>query len=299
MKKTANNLLIISILFLLSVSPIVSNTKDLSSSNIVETTQKKVSLPKELFDNTPLNPTKVYDNLYCFGTKSVVVWALKTSDGIILIDSMWDNKVAEVVVNGMKEVGLDPKDIKYVLVTHGHGDHYGGAKYFKDNFGSKILMSEVDTDLMLNSNEGANGSRSPKVKVDEFVKDLQQITLGDTVVTIIATPGHTPGGISLIFPVKQDGTTYMAGLWGGTAFPPELKDKISYKNSINYFRKYTSLAKVTVELTAHLFSEDGYNKLEKAKNRKSGEKNPFDLGEKGFAEYLNNLEKSIDEAIKK
>ena len=77
------------------------------------------------------------------------------------------------------------------------------------------------------------------------------------------------------------------------------QNQISYKNSINYFRKYTSLAKVTVELTAHLFSEDGYNKLEKAKNRKSGEKNPFDLGEKGFAEYLNNLEKSIDEAIKK
>lgn len=74
------------------------------------------NLSSELFDNTPLTPTKVFDNLYCIGTKSVVAWALQTSDGIILIDSIWDNNDAQLIIDD-------------ILISHGHGDHYGGAQY--------------------------------------------------------------------------------------------------------------------------------------------------------------------------
>lgn len=246
-------------------------------------------LPKELFDNTPLEPVKVFDNLYCFGTKSVVVWALKTSEGIILIDSMWDNNDAKMVADNMKKVGLNPEDIKYVIISHGHGDHYGGAQYFKDHYKSKILISEVDNELMLNSNEGANGPRSPKAKADIFVKDMEKITLGDTTVTIVSTPGHTPGGISMIFPVKENGFTYMAGIWGGTGLPKSDDDIKNYINSTEYFKNIAKKANVSVEITAHLFTENGYKKLEKSKNRNFEEPNPFFLGNSGFSEYLDNL----------
>lgn len=129
------------------------------------------NLPSELFDNTPLTPTKVFDNLYCIGTKSVVAWALQTFDGIILIDSMWDNNDAQLIIDGMEKLGLNPQDLKYILISHGHGDHYGGAQYLKDKYNAKIFMSNTDFYYMNNTFDGANGSRSPKCTVDEFLTD--------------------------------------------------------------------------------------------------------------------------------
>ena len=78
-----------------------------------------------LNDNTPLKPTKVFDNVYCIGTVSVVAWVINTSDGLILIDSMWDNRDAKLIEEGIKNFGLDPKNLKYIILSHGHGDHYG------------------------------------------------------------------------------------------------------------------------------------------------------------------------------
>ncbi|SMC23974.1 metallo-beta-lactamase class B [Clostridium acidisoli DSM 12555] len=74
--------------------------------------EEKIDLPQELFDNTPLEPTKVFDNLYCIGSRSVVAWVLKTSEGIILIDSMWDNHDAKLIIDGMKKLDLSPQEIK-------------------------------------------------------------------------------------------------------------------------------------------------------------------------------------------
>lgn len=129
------------------------------------------NLPSELFDNIPLTPTKVFDNLYCIGTKSVVAWALQTSDGIILIDSMWDNNDAQLIIDGMEKLGLNPHNLKYILISHGHGDHYGGAQYLKDKYNAKIFMSNTDFYYMNNTFDGANAARSPKCIVDEFLTD--------------------------------------------------------------------------------------------------------------------------------
>jgi metallo-beta-lactamase class B len=254
-------------------------------------------LPKELFDNTPLLPTKVFDNLYCIGSRSVVAWALKTSEGIILIDAMWDNRDAKLIIDGMEKLGLNPAEIKYIILTHGHGDHYGGAQYIKDKSGAKILMSETDFNFMNSENTGANGPRSPKCSVDSFVRDGQKVQLGDTTVTIVETPGHTPGCISLIFPVKEGGKSYTVAQWGGTGAPQDLSGKKEYRKSIDHFEKYIKSAHADVEITAHLFTENGYAKLEAARNRKKGDTNPFLIGKDGFSNYLNDLRKSIDKAI--
>lgn len=74
-------------------------------------------------------------------------------------------------------------------------------------------MSNTDFYYMNNTFDGANGSRSPKCTVDEFLTDGQQITLGDTTVTVVSTPGHSPGCVSFIFPLKTQGKTYMAAQW--------------------------------------------------------------------------------------
>ncbi len=256
-----------------------------------------INLPQELFDNTPLEPTKVFDNLYCIGSRSVVTWILKTSEGSILIDSMWDNHDAQLIIDGMKKLYLNPDEIKYIIITHGHGDHYGGAQFIKDNYKAKIAMSETDHNFMNTVNSGANGPRSPKCSVDILIEDGQKIQLGDTTVTIVETPGHTPGCISLIFPVKQNGKTYNVAQWGGTGAPDDLEEKIKYRKSIDYFEKYTQEQQVSVEITAHLFLENGYSNLEIVRNRKDNEVNPFIIGEVGIKNYFNNLRKEIDYKI--
>lgn len=258
-----------------------------------------INLPKELFDHTSLEPTKVFDNLFCIGTKSVVTWGLRTSEGIILIDSMWNNRDAQLIIDGMKKLNLKPEEIKYIIITHGHGDHYGGAQFIKDKYKVKLAMTETDYNFMNTASVAGKFSGSPKCSVDIMIENGQKIQLGDTNITIIETPGHTPGCISLIFPVKENGRIYNAALWGGAGAPSDLEDKIEYRKSIDYFEKYVQEAKVSAEVTAHLFLENGYSKLEAVRNRKGNEWNPFILGETGIKDYFNNLRKEIDDKIAK
>jgi hypothetical protein len=106
-----------------------------------------------------VTPTKVFDNLYFIGTRSVGVWAVKTTQGIILINALHTQWVTSTLVPGMKKVGLDPADVKYVIVTQGEGDHYGGAKYFQDKFASWVIMSPADWDGLARMGGGRGGQR--------------------------------------------------------------------------------------------------------------------------------------------
>jgi metallo-beta-lactamase class B len=77
-------------------------------------------------------PAKVFDNLYFVGGKDVSAWAVTTSEGIVVIDSLYDYSVEPLIVNGLKKLNLDPTKIKYVVVTHGHGDHDLGASFCRN-----------------------------------------------------------------------------------------------------------------------------------------------------------------------
>lgn len=242
-----------------------------------------------LNDNTPLKPTKVLDNVYCIGSVSVVAWVIETSDGLILIDSMWDDRDAKLIEEGIKGFGLDPKDLKYIILSHGHGDHYGGANYLRNKYAAKVVLTKTDTDLMYNLNTGANSPRSPKTKVDIYSKDKDVIKLGDTSITILETPGHTAGCSSFIFPVKYKGKEYTAVLWGGTGLPKEKELAAKYKEYAEYFKKEALSKNALVSLTAHLFADNGYANLEKVANLKEGEANPFIMTKAQMEKYLNSL----------
>src|SRR6185503_3212708 len=162
------------------------------------------------------DPVKVFDNLYAFPTEDVNAWAIQTSDGIIMIDATYDYSVKELIVDAMPKVGLDPKQIKYVVVTHGHGDHSAGVKYLQDTFGARVLMSEADWNLLAQPARG-NFAGAPVPKKDMVVTEGQKLTLGDTTITMHITPGHTVGTISLLIPVKDKGTPHTVAFWGGTS----------------------------------------------------------------------------------
>src|SRR5215813_5820180 len=93
----------------------------------------------------PLEPMQVMDDLYFLGNYWTSAWAVKTSKGIVILDALDNADEAQTYIeNGLKKLKLDPSDIKYVIVSHAHGDHYGGANYLKKKFNARIVMSDID-----------------------------------------------------------------------------------------------------------------------------------------------------------
>ena len=156
-------------------------------------------------------PVKVFDNLYFVGMTEFSAWAVTTSEGIIIIDALFDYSVDDEVAEGLKKVGLDPAKIKYVIISHGHSDHSGGAKFLQDSYKARVLLSAADWDLL----DRGRGTRPAR---DMVATDGQKLTLGDTTITMYITPGHTAGTLSYLIPVKDHGTPHLVAEWGGTAF---------------------------------------------------------------------------------
>lgn len=171
-------------------------------------------------------PAKAFDNLYFIGSHWTHAWALTTSAGIIIFDAMDNAWEAEHIIHaGLIELGLDPASIKYIIVSHGHWDHYGGAKYLQDfatapdGTGARVVMSEIDWQMIEAKKPfKPRPGRSAPPPMDMSVSDGDQIVLGDTTVKIVATPGHTMGTISPIFSVYDGTAEHRVMLWGGSSF---------------------------------------------------------------------------------
>jgi len=198
------------------------------------------------------DPVKVFDNMYVFPTPDVNAWAIQTSDGIIMIDATYDYSVKDLIVDAMPKVGLDPKQIKYVVVTHGHGDHSAGVKYLQDNFGARVLMSEADWNLLAQPARG-DFAGAPVPKKDMVISDGQTLTLGDTTITMYVTPGHTLGTVSLVIPVKDKGIAHNAAFWGGTSvgINSPLDNVVAYSASARRFSDIAARAKADILLSNH------------------------------------------------
>jgi len=155
------------------------------------------------------DPAKIFDNLYFVGMRDVAAWAITTSQGIILIDALNDYAVQDEVVGGLTKLGFDPKQIKYVIISHGHVTHYGGAKFLQDTYGARVAVTAADWSLI----ERTQGTQ-PKPARDMIVTDGQKLTLGDTTITMYITPGHTAGPISYLIPVRDRGRPHTVALSG-------------------------------------------------------------------------------------
>jgi metallo-beta-lactamase class B len=239
----------------------------------------------EMFDTARqrMAPAKVFDNLYLLGMKTVTAWALTTSEGIILFDAMFHHNVAETVVGSMRTLGLDPADIKYVIITHAHNDHFGGAAYLQESFGARIVMTVEDWEHMRSWPQ--LGSLAPFPRDDIAVRDGYTITLGDTTVRIVATPGHTPGTLSPIFPVRDGDQTHHVGYWGASAvtfLPPA--GVLEYMASADKFMRIDS--RIDVPLTNHPAIDATLEKLAALGSRRRGDAHPFVEGNAGFRAWM-------------
>jgi metallo-beta-lactamase class B len=230
-------------------------------------------------------PAKVFDNLYFVGSKIHSSWALTTTEGIILIDTLFTYNSEEEIVGGLKKLGLDPAKVKYVIITHAHSDHVGGAKMMQDRFGSRIVMGGPDWDSIEKS---VNGYPLGKPKRDIVAVDGQKVTLGDTAVSIITTPGHTPGTLSMLFTVKDNGKPLNVAYSGGTAFnfPSTVPNFDTYINSQSKMAGAAASSNATILMSNHTEFDSAYPKVRMLALRKPGEPHPFDLGKAAVARYF-------------
>jgi len=222
-------------------------------------------------------PYKVFDNLYFIGTKIHSSWALTTSDGIIVIDTLYDYAIEPEIVDGLTAVGLDPRSIKYVVISHAHGDHDQGASLLQSRYGAKVVMGAADWDATLQRAATAPGG-VPKRDVVVGPGGMK-LKLGDTTVDIIATPGHTPGTLSYFFPVKDGSRMLMVAYAGGTAFnfPRRAEGFRIYRDSQRKMTEVAGAAVPTVLMTNHSEFDRAYDRARLAQlPRAPGEKHPYE-----------------------
>ena len=226
-------------------------------------------------------PGKAFDNLYYIGSLRQSTWAVTTSDGIILIDAGYDYTAKELITDGLKKLHLDPTQIKYVVLSHVHGDRWYGAKYLQDTYKARLIMSESDWNIMAKSNDPSE----LKPKKDMVATDGMKLTLGDTTLTFYITPGHTPGTTSIIVPLKDGNQKHIGAVWGGinadmgrngVKYFPTLQD--TFKTWINSATKFQEIVKkenADVYITLHPFYDKALDKLHALNFRKPGGSNPF------------------------
>ena len=87
-----------------------------------------------------IEPFKVFDNLYHVGPCYVSSWVLTTPQGDILFDTAQEPFVDMIEAN-IKKIGVDPHDIKYIIIDHGHIDHFGGAKRLQEFTGARVMAT--------------------------------------------------------------------------------------------------------------------------------------------------------------
>jgi metallo-beta-lactamase class B len=234
-------------------------------------------------------PAKVFDNLYFVGGRIHSSWALTTADGIILIDTIFPYNSEALIVGGLQKLGLDPKDIRYVLISHAHGDHIGGAEMLQTRYGARVVMGAPDWDTVARY---PNRFRTMAPRRDIVATDGMPITLGGATVTAWLTPGHTPGTISYTFTVLDRGRPVQVAYSGGTAFnfvnntpDPGIRNFQAYIDSQRRMAERAKATGATVLLSNHSEFDNAFNRNRMLAGRGDGP-HPYEIGAEWVQRYF-------------
>jgi metallo-beta-lactamase class B len=234
-------------------------------------------------------PAKVADNLYFLGTKVHSAWALAGSEGLIVIEALFDYAAPDEIVDGLRKLGLDSSRVKYVVLSHAHGDHDGGARFLQDKLSAaRLVYGGPDWDLVERSPDRRGGTP----KRDLVGTDGMKLSVGDASVQIVTTPGHTAGTLSYLFEARDNGRPLRFAYVGGTAIP--------FDGSAAYYDGYLAsvrkMAKAAADfgasalLSNHTEFDNAYYKAHTAARRNPGDANPFDVGRAAVDRYFTLVE---------
>src|SRR5688572_26878733 len=243
-------------------------------------------------DDPAIQPAKIFDNVYAIGNVGTVAYVIQTPAGLMMIDALGANQVESDLLPGFTKLGLDPAQVKTILVAHGHADHFGGSAYFQQKFGSKVYVSAADWTLMETPPRGRGpGAPAPAAppKRDGELRDGESVTLGNVSVRAVAVPGHTPGSMGFIIPVVDRGERHVAALFGGSWLTPGLLNDEAmqtYIASVAHFRQATVAAGVDAWLQNHPLMVPFQEWLTRLSSRGRSDMNPFVVGRSEYQKFL-------------
>jgi metallo-beta-lactamase class B len=250
----------------------------------------------------PFEPFNLIGNIYYVGTDGIAVYVIKTSQGLILMDTAVPQATV-MIKDNIAKLGFKPGDIKYILNSHAHFDHTGGFAEMKQETGAQLVAGERDKPLLEGGyypgDEKDTDISFPPVKVDRAVKEGDKVTLGDTTLVAHEMPGHTPGCTSWEMTVKDgDKDRDVLFFCSGTVALNRLVGQPTYPGIVEDYRATYAKAKAMhpdVLLGPH---PEVYGMQAKRAQMKDGAPNPFvKPGE--LATYVASLEQDFDKQLAK
>ena len=253
-----------------------------------------------------IDPFRIADGLYYVGDKKVCAHLIDTGDGLILIDSGFLG-ATHLLVDSIWRLGFDPRDIRLIIHTHGHNDHYGASDEFKIMYGSKLAISRVDAEMVRakSKNGSIGGKYYPLAKAPEFdieIEDGEVIEIGRVKIRCVLSPGHTQGVLSLFFDVTDEGKTYKVGLFGGVGMNTlGLAVILTYGYPMDMPERMLSTIEMlrSEQVDIHLGNHPGDNRVldkREAQLREGG--NPF-IEKESWGRLLDTLEVRVKSVIEK
>lgn len=221
-----------------------------------------------------VKPFKIWGNLYFVGTEPASTHIIDTGAGLIMLDSGYQQSLY-IVIHNMHLLGFNPLDLKYIVHTHGHIDHFGATRALVELTGARTFLGRPDRDyangkLDLSYAKELGMEFSETFEPDVLIDDGDVIELGNTKITAVATPGHTPGAMSYFFDVTDGGRTFRAGLHGGmgiNTLSKEFLDKYSLPYELRNDFKRSMLRlneeKVDIFLGNHMQHNDTLGKADR------------------------------------
>ncbi|MDP6095903.1 MAG: MBL fold metallo-hydrolase [Gammaproteobacteria bacterium] len=229
-----------------------------------------------------VEPFQVFDNLYYVGAQWVSAWVLETDQGLILFNALYGD-LTDIAIDGIRELGMDPDDIRYVVVTHAHYDHIGGARRIQEEFGATMLMTQEDWDMA----EGEPIYQAyPKPVKHLVAADGATLRLGRTFMTFFHTPGHTPGVLSIRFTVYDQGYPHTAFMFGGVGLNFSGVERTQmYIDSV---KRLMTMDDIEVNVPNHAGSGQVFERNIQLLQRRASQPHPF-VDPEGFKSWLAEL----------
>lgn len=231
-----------------------------------------------------IEPFRIVGNVYFVGTFQASCHIIDTGEGLILIDPGYANTLY-LVVSSIYKLGFRPEDIKYIINTHWHWDHTEATAALAELSGAKTLLGWQDE-------ENAKRYFTP----DILLKDGDSLSLGNTAISFMETPGHTKGTVSLFFDTQDNGVTYRVGMFGGAGANTLRKEAFDFEGCREAY--YASLErlqkeKVDVFIGNHVWNNDTFTKGKLL--METGENQFIDSGLWGT--FLDHCKKRLDDVI--
>ena len=145
---------------------------------------------------------------------SYIAWDEKSGDGFIVDPGGFNPRMEETI-------NKEKINLKYVILTHGHGDHIGGVNIIIEKYNAKIVSAEAEDPMLKDprANMSADFGTPVSIVADISVKDGDTIDVGNMRLEFIMTPGHSPGGMCIrIGTVLFSGDTLFQASVGRTDF---------------------------------------------------------------------------------